>query len=203
MRIVGRRLVVPRHPAGIDLYGNQRAREQVVALAADARITRSRVAGAEDVELRFGIVRARHPDLTAAVARRVETWPRLQARIARIHRHGIKLPLQLARLGIERLQKSRSVEVVAGADEHVIADDNRRERREILLLEIGDFDVPALLAGARIERDQIVVGRLEVEVVVPHADAAAADMRAAARFPEVVPDLMAVARVDGPRVVRR
>ena len=88
-------------------------------------------------------------------------------------------------------------------NEHVIADDNRRERREILLLEIGDFDVPALLAGARIERDQIVVGRLEVEVVVPHADAAAADVRTAARFPEVVPDLMAVARVDGPRVVRR
>src|SRR5207248_6544481 len=129
-----------------------------------------------------GIVRARHPDLTAAVARRVETWPRLQARIARIHRHGIKLPLQLARLGIERLQKSRSVEVVAGADEHVIADDNRRERREILLLEIGDFDVPALLAGPRIERDQIVVGRLAVAAVLPHPPASPAPARAAPPF---------------------
>src|SRR5207249_451426 len=98
-----------------------------------------------------GVIRARNPDLTSAMARRVETGPRLQARITRIHRHGIKLPLQLARLGIERLQKSRRVEIVAGADKHVIADDNRRERREILLLEIGNLDVPALLAGARIE----------------------------------------------------
>ena len=55
----------------------------------------------------------------------------------------------------------------------------------------------------RVERDQVVVGRDEVEVVAPHADAAVADVRAAPGLPAVVPDLAAVAGVERPGVVRR
>src|SRR4030095_8430209 len=40
-----------------------------------------------------------------------------------------------------------------------------------------------------------------VEVVVPHREAAVADMRAAARLPVVVPELAAVARIHRPGVV--
>ena len=48
-------------------------------------------------------------------------------------------------------------------------------------LKLGDLDVPALLAGPRVERDEIVVGRLEEQVVVPHA---------APRLPMCVPPLV-------------
>ena len=123
--------------------------------------------------------------------------------IAGLHRHRVELPLPLAGLRIERLQEAGRVQVVAGADEHVIADDDRRHRREVLLLEVGDLDVPAFLAGSRVERDQVVVGRFEEQVVVPDRRAAIADVRAAARPPEVVPELAAVARVERPDVVGR
>ena len=62
--------------------------------------------------------------------------------------------------------------------------------------------MPALLAGLGFERNQIIVGRLHEEVVVPHPDAAIADVGAALGFPEVVPQLAAVARIHGPGVVR-
>ena len=70
-------------------------------------------------------------------------------------------------------------------------------------VEAGDLDVPALLARARVERHEVVVGRLEEQVVVPHAGAAVADVRAAARLPEVAPQLVAVVRVERPDVVGR
>ncbi len=176
---------------------------QVVALAAGAGIARRWIARAEDVQPCFRIERARNPHLSAAVARRVEAWPGIQARVALFHRDRIELPLQLPGLRIVRLQESRHVEVVAGADQHVVVDDDRRPGREVLLGERRELDVPALLASLRIERHQIVVGRLEEQVVVPDSDAAAPDVRAAARLPEVVPQFVAVTCVDGPRVIRR
>ena len=84
--------------------------------------------------------------MAAAVARRVEVLPRLEARVAGLHRHGVELPLHVAGLRIERLQVARRIEIVAGADEHVVADDDRRRRGEVLLVEAGDLLVPALLA---------------------------------------------------------
>ena len=69
-------------------------------------------------------------------------------------------------------------------------------------VEIGDLDVPAFLAGFRVERDEVVVRRLEEQVVVPDRRAAIADVRRAARLPEVVPDFAAVERVERPHVVR-
>ena len=153
--------------------------------------------------MRLRIVGARQPHLPAAVARRVEALPRLDPGIAGIHRHRIELPLQRARLGIERLQESRRVEIVAGADQHVIPDHHRRRRREILLREARDLLVPPLAARARVERHEVVVGRLHVEIGVPEGEPAVADVRAALRLPEVVPDLVAVLRVDRPRVIGR
>ena len=185
------------------LQRNQRAGEQIVARPRDARVRRRGIAGAEDVELRFRIVGSGHPRVAAAVARRFEIRPRLEPRIAGVHRHRIELPLKLAGFRIEGLQESRAIEIVAGAHDHVIADDDGRRRREILLIEIGDLDVPALFAGFRVERHEVIVGRLEEQIVAPDAGAAIADMRGAARLPEVVPDLPAVERVERPHVVGR
>ncbi len=55
----------------------------------------------------------------------------------------------------------------------------------------------------RVEADQIIVRRLHVEPVVPHAQAAVADVRAALGLPDVVPQLAAVARIHGPGVIGR
>ena len=69
--------------------------------------------------------------------------------------------------------------------------------------EAGDDFVPALLAGLGVERDQIIVRRLHVQPVAVHPQAAVADVRAAPGFPEVMPQLGAVARVDRPGIIRR
>src|SRR5262249_48193194 len=100
------------------------------------------------------------------------------------------------------LEEAGRVDIVAGSDQDVIPDDDRGRRGEISLGEIGDGLVPALLAGAGIQRDQVIVRRLHEEIVVPHGEPAVADVRAAPGLPVVVPELAAVARVHRPRVVR-
>ena len=76
-----------------------------------------------------------------------------------------------------------------------------RRRRKILQAEVGNDLVPALLAGLGLERDQIVVGRLHVEIVVPHPEAAIADVRSASRLPVVVPPFVPIARIERPGIV--
>ena len=80
---------------------------------------------------------------------------------------------------------------------------HRRVRREVLLIERRDLVLPDFLAGLRVEAHHPVVVQLEVDVVVPHAEAAGLQAGAAARLPVVVPEHGAVARVDGVDVVRR
>ena len=100
-------------------------------------VGRRRVAGAEDIETRFRIVGAGHPGMTAAVARGVEVLPRLEPRIAGIHRHAVELPLHIAGVRVERQQVARRVEVVAGADDHVVLDDGRRRRQKYCWLKLA------------------------------------------------------------------
>ena len=205
MRVVRRRLVVPLHLPGVDVDGDDRAGEQVVhaGAARPRHVRRGRVAGAEDVEVRCGIVDARQPRVTAAVARGVEALPGVEPRIAQVHRYGVKAPLLRTGFRIERHQVTRRVEIVSGADDDVVADRHRRRRQEILLAERRRLLVPALFAGPRVERNEIVVGGDEVEIVAPHRDAAVADVRAPLRLPEVMPQLVAVMRIERPHVVGR
>src|SRR5689334_7427807 len=99
------RLEVPRHLARVDVDGDQRTGEEVVTRAADAGIGGSRIAGSKYVKLCFGIVRTWYPNLTSTVARRVQVRPCFEARIAGIHRNGVKLPLQFSRFRIQRLKE--------------------------------------------------------------------------------------------------
>ncbi len=202
MRVVRRGLVVPSHFPCVHVDRDERAGEEIVAFASLARVPRRRITRADDVQLRLRIVGARNPRLAAAVTGRLEARPCVESRIAGFHRHGVELPLQLAGLRIERLQEAGHVEIVAGPDQDVIADDHRRRRGEILLVEARDFDVPALLARPGVERHEVIVGRLEIEVVVPHAGTAVADVRPAARLPVVPPQLVSVDAIERPDVVR-
>src|SRR2546421_6571824 len=85
----------------------------------------------------------------------------------------------------------------------MIADHYWCRRREVLLVEVRDLSVPALLARLRVERNEIVVRRLEEQPVAVHRHATIADVRAPARLPPVVPENMPVQRVHRPRIVGR
>ena len=111
--------------------------------------------------------------------------------------------MQVARLGIERLEKARLVQVAAGPHEHVITHHYRRRRRKVLLAVVGDRFVPALLAGFGVERYQVVLGHLKVEGVAVHGHAAIADVIAAPGRPDVMPQHRAVVCIHGPGVVGR
>src|SRR5205814_5047895 len=109
----------------------------------------------------------------------------------------VEAPHDFAALRIARLEITLHVQrVAAHADDDLLADDDRRVGREVLTLHAGDFLVPALLPGGGVERDEIIVRREEVEPLLVQADAAVADVIAAARLPEVVPDLAARPRVE-------
>ena len=129
--------------------------------------------------------------------------PGIEAGISGIHRDGVELPLQLSGFRIERLQESGRIDVVSGTDQQMIVDNDRRHRRKVLLIEVRDLHVPAFHAGPGIERHQVIIGRFEIEIVVPDADAAIGDVRGAARLPVVVPDLVSVAGIEHPDVVGR
>ena len=61
--------------------------------------------------------------------------------------------------------------------------------------------MPALLARFGVERDQVIVRRLHVEIVIPHSETAVADMGPALGLPEVMPKLMAIAGINRPTIV--
>ena len=93
----------------------------------------------------------------------IHIWPPVAPPLANRRagrRRAVERPLRLARLGIERLQHARQIVEVAGdADQHVIADDERRVRRPVAALRVGDLDIPFHLAVFRVQRDQVRVGR--------------------------------------------
>src|SRR5271170_3721550 len=61
--------------------------------------------------------------------------------------------------------------------------------------------MPPLLAGFGIERNQVIVGRLKVQPVFVHTEAAVPDVGTTLGLPEVVPQHRSVAGVDGPGIV--
>ena len=99
---------------------------------------------------------------------RIEIFPGGQSRIAFFHWDGVPRPLSFARFGIEGLKEAGLIEVIACSHENVIAHDDWRHRREILQIEIGDFNMPKLFAGFCVERDQVIVRRFHEETIAPH-----------------------------------
>ncbi len=136
------------------------------------------------------------------MSRGVETRPGLEPRVARLLRRDIPDPLELAGCGIKRFQESRCVEIVAGADNQVVPERHRRDRREVLLSERRNFVPPDFLAGLGVEGEQPVVVLREVDQVPPHRRPTRAGGRAAAGLPVVVPEQRAVARVPRKDVER-
>src|SRR4051812_42203600 len=101
----------------------------------------------------LGIVDAGDPDLPAAVTGGVEILPGFESGISLLMRRGVPDPLTLAAFGVEGLEEAGRIEIVAGSDEDMVADDDRRHGGEVLLVKIGDGHVPALFASAGVERN--------------------------------------------------
>src|SRR3954471_11465267 len=85
----------------------------------------------------------------------------------------------------------------------MIVDNDRRHGGEVLLIEIRDLHMPAFHAGSGIERNEVIIGRFKIEIVVPDSNAAIGDVRGAARLPVVMPDLVSIAGIEHPYIVGR
>ena len=203
MCVVRRSLEVPRHLSRVGIERDERARVEVVALSALGREYRIRITCRHVQEVQLGIVGRRQPRHPSAMRHRVFVRPCLGAGVAHLLRRRIPSPLALTGFGLVRLEVALHVErVAADADDDVSADDDWRGRAEVLLSDVCDLFVPALLAGLSVERDEIAVWRFEEEIVAVQADAAVADVDAAAGSPEVMPDRPARACIDRIRVIR-
>jgi hypothetical protein len=113
----------------------------------------------------------------------------------------VPAPLDFSRFRIERLEEAANVGDVAGdSDDHVIANDERSHGRKVAELRVGKLDDPTNGAILGVETDDVRVGGGEIEPVLVHAQAAIADV-VAFGFAMVVPNLTAIAGVDGPHVV--
>jgi hypothetical protein len=107
-----------------------------------------------------------------------------------------------AHLGIERLQDTGEVvEVARHTDQDVVANDERRVRRPVTALRVGDDDIPLHLAGVGIERDQMRIRRRQVDRILVDRGAAMADVEPLIRRVGVAPQLPRRSGVDRPDVV--
>src|SRR6185436_308531 len=80
--------------------------------------------------------------------------------------------------------------------------DERRVRRPVAALRVGDDDIPLHLAGVGIERDQMRIRRRQVDRILVDRGAAMADVEPLIRWVGVAPQLPRRSGVDRPDVVR-
>ncbi len=157
--VVRRELVVPLQLAGVGVERDDAVAVEVVAKPRRAVPVRRRVAGAEEHEVRLGIVGARVPHADAAGLPRVAR-PGLVARLAGSGNR-VEAPDFLAGLRIERrdVAADRAV-AAAGADDHLVLHDRRVVRDRVAAPSASaTCDVPDLLAALRVDRDQVRVER--------------------------------------------
>ncbi len=109
-------------------------------------------------------------------------------------------PQLLAVLGIVCGDVTAHAEFTAGAaDDDLALDDQRHQGHVLALLVVLHLGVPHHLAGLGVERDDMVVGGGEIELVLPEADAAVGRMQleqVVGKLPLVAPIFVAGLRVQ-------
>ena len=152
-------------------------------------------------QVQIGIVRSGNPGRAAAVRHSVCIRPGFRSRFARL-RHRIPVPENFSVLGASGFQKSRDVRLIVGhAGDETVLHHQGRHADVIAELVIGYFQVPNLPSGARIQTDEVRIGRTEIQPVLVHRDTPLSDHVARTLALEV-PDLPARPRVHRPYVVR-
>ena len=120
----------------------------------------------------------------------------------------VEAPDFLAGRGIERGDETADAVFAARRpDDHLVLDDERRQRERVTRLRLGDRLVPDRLAGLGIDRDQMAVDRSHEQRVAedrePAVDAAAADARQRRDPRRVDPEHASGGGIERHDVVRR
>ena len=191
---------MPLDLAALGIERNHRAGVEIVARPY-RRVERARIADAPVDRVQLGIERAGDPGRAAAELPGV-ALPGFVAGLAG-SRNRIGAPQMLAGLRIPAVDEVAGAELGAGntGDHHTVGD-QRRDRHRIAGLEIDGILAPQLLAGLRIERDDIGVERGAEDLAVVDRGAAIDDAAAhdARRFRRILnlgfPDLLAGLGVD-------
>ena len=105
------------------------------------------------------------------------------------------------------MNRANAVLAAGGADDHLVLDHQRRDRRRMPGLVVLERRVPHDRAGLHVERDQVRVERGHEQLVAEHAEAAvdeaAARRQVRRQLAAIAPDLAAGPRIDRPREVLR
>src|SRR4051794_25749391 len=113
---------------------------------------------------------ARRPRRDAEILTNILRIERLEFRTDEnigIRSGAVRLPHGLAGCRIERSEPAANTEFAAGiAHQHLVLRDERRHGERLALVEIGDLDLPAFLAGIGIDRDGVPVQRVEEQASV-------------------------------------
>src|SRR5262249_27188530 len=155
-----------------------------------------RISGADVDQVQVRIVRGRLPRRAAAAFHRKRVGPGFRAWLPGAGSR-VPFPLNVPCFRVARLQPRGNVHIVAaGPDEDMVTYDCRRRSGIVIRPDVCDLLVPALLAVSSLERDHVIVRRLEEDPVAIYADPAVPDVHAAPGLPEVMPDLLPRTRVN-------
>ncbi len=207
---------MPLEPAGVGIQREDRREVEVVTAArrTDGTSPGRAVARADVQRVEVRVVGHRVPHGAAAAAEPPFAGPglrrlfelRMLEAVLRVARDRIEAPRELAGRGVVRGQiAADAVLAAAVADQHLALHDARRARDGVRLGAVDRVDLPALLAGTGIERDQPAVEGGKVQRVAPQRDAAidrvAAGIAApgAGNFRVIRPELLArpgIERID-------
>ena len=179
---------MPLQPAVVRVQRDDRVGVEVVAGPLLVVPVGSGVADAPIRQVQRGIVRAGHPDRTAAVLprfriaeRRRRGRTRLPRITARFVRRGnrVEAPCFPAAPRVEgRNEPADPILAAADTDDDLVFDDQRGVGDRITRLAIGHFRVPQRAAGLRVDGNEMGVERAHVERVAENRQAAV--VRAAA-----------------------
>src|SRR5262249_50778140 len=149
--VVRRELVMPFELAGVGIDRDDGGAVEIVSNAVVAVVVGTGVAGAPHREVRLGIIGTGNPDGGSAMQVRVVGFtvfaePCLVAGLAGSGNR-VKAPDLLTRVHVERSEKAADTVFAAGdAGDHLILDGERRYRHRVLLLVVGDLNVPEFFA---------------------------------------------------------
>ena len=200
--IAGHHLEIPFQLAGIGLHGENRSQVEILLALGLAQLfgPGAAVAGADVEQIGVGIVGHAVPDRAAAAELPIVARPGFRGflqrgileGLRRIAGNGVKLPGELAGLGVEGGEESADGKFRAGdADDHFPFGDARRHGHRVAFVRIGHARFPDRLAGFGIERDQASIDDGRDDQVLIHREAAihhaAADL-AGGSYPDSLPD---------------
>ena len=170
--VVWRELIVPAKLTGIRIEGHQRGGIQIVALAGVAVVVGPGITGAEEHQVLLRIVRAGHPDRSAATQVRIPSRPCVATRIVRAG-DGVEPPRALAGLRIVRVDEpANAVLGTCNPDDDLVLHHQRSNRGRVPHLVVLELDVIHNAAGLHVEREEVRIDRRNEDLIPERCDAA-------------------------------